>query len=66
MKAWGGGEGKRHMEEQGILVMANSYKTIAEEMPDAYKNVEDVALAVETAGLANRVARLLPALVLKG
>lgn len=66
MKSWGGGEGKRHMEQQGILVMANSYKTIAEEMPDAYKNVDDVATAVETAGLANRVARLLPALVLKG
>ena len=38
--------------------MASSYRTIAEEMPDAYKNVDEVVEAVEEAGLANRVARL--------
>lgn len=67
MKAWGGGrQAINHMQEQGILVMANSYRTIAEEMPDAYKDVDVVVAAVEEAGLANRVARLRPALVLKG
>lgn len=67
MKAWGGGrQAIDHMKSQGILVMASSYRTIAEEMPDAYKDVDAVVEAVEEAGLANRVARLRPSLVLKG
>jgi tRNA-splicing ligase RtcB len=67
MKAWGGGrQAINHMQQQGILVMASSYRTVAEEMPDAYKDVDSVVEAVEEAGLANRVARLRPALVLKG
>jgi tRNA-splicing ligase RtcB len=67
MKSWGGGrQAIDHMKEQGIQVMASSYRTIAEEMPDAYKNVDAVVEAVEEAGLANRVARLRPSLVIKG
>lgn len=67
MKAWGGGrEAINHMKDQGVQVMASSYRTIAEEMPDAYKNVDAVVEAVEEAGLANRVARLRPYLVIKG
>jgi tRNA-splicing ligase RtcB len=67
MKAWGGGrQAIDHMRQQGVIVMANSYRTIAEEMPNAYKNVDIVVGAVEEAGLANRVARLHPALVIKG
>jgi len=46
--------------------MANSYRTLAEEMPDAYKNVDSVVEALEEAGLANRVAPLRPSLVIKG
>lgn len=67
IKAWGGGkQALRYMEEQGIIVRASNYRTIAEEMPDAYKDVDAVVAAVEQAGLANRVARLRPSLVLKG
>lgn len=67
MKQWGGGrEAIQHMAQQGVEVMACSTRTIAEEMPDAYKDVDEVVEAVEQAGLANRVARLRPALVLKG
>lgn len=66
MKQWNGKQPIKHMENQGIIVMASSYKTIAEEMPDAYKDVDIVVEAVEEAGLANRVARLKPSLVLKG
>ena len=54
------------MKEQGVSVMANSIRTITEEMPDAYKNVDSVVEAVEEAKLANRVARLRPRLVVKG
>ena len=66
MRAWGGREAIHHMEGQGIYVRASSYRTVAEEMPDAYKDVDSVVEAVEEAGLANRVARLRPTLVVKG
>lgn len=66
LKSWKGVDLIDHMESKGVLVMATSNRTIAEEMPDAYKNVDTVVEAVEEAQLANRVARLRPHLVLKG
>ncbi len=66
MKMWGKKNLIEYMREQGVRVMASSFRTIAEEMPDAYKDVDDVVEAVEEAGLANRVARLRPFLVIKG
>lgn len=66
MKNWQGKNLQNYMENQGILVMANSYRTIAEEMPDAYKDVRKVVEAVERAHLAKMVAKLTPQLVVKG
>lgn len=66
MKTWQGKNLSKTMEDQGIMVMASSFKTVAEEMPDAYKNVDHVVEAVQEAGLANIVARLTPGLVIKG
>lgn len=66
MKAWGQKDPLAYMQEQGVLVMAHSSKTIAEEMPDAYKDVDTVVEAVQKAGLAKMVARLKPHLVVKG
>ena len=66
MKNWKGKNVKDYMENHGILVMASSYRTVAEEMPDAYKDVDSVVEAVEEAGLAKRVAHLHPRLVIKG
>jgi tRNA-splicing ligase RtcB len=63
---WRGRNTIDYMKTQGVLVMASSNRTVAEEMPDAYKNVDAVVEAVEEAKLANRVARLKPSLVLKG
>ena len=65
-KAWAGRDLENAMKKQGVTVLASSYRTIAEEMPDAYKNVDDVVLAVEEAGLARRAVRLKPHLVIKG
>lgn len=65
-KAWRGVDLISHMEAEGVLVMATSQGTIAEEMPDAYKDVELVTEAAQEAKLAKRVARLRPYLVLKG
>ncbi|MGK5595366.1 MAG: RtcB family protein [Parachlamydiaceae bacterium] len=66
LKTWSGKNPIHHMQQQGIKVMANSPKTIAEEMPDAYKDVDRVVEAVQEAGLARMVARLKPSLVIKG
>lgn len=65
-KAWEGRHPVDYMKEQGVRIKASSYRTIVEEMPDAYKNVNLVVEAGEEAGLARRVARLRPRLVVKG
>lgn len=66
LKAWQNTDLITHMYKEGILVMAESTRTIAEEMPDAYKDVDTVVEAVQEARLANKVARLRPQLVIKG
>jgi tRNA-splicing ligase RtcB (3'-phosphate/5'-hydroxy nucleic acid ligase) len=66
MAYWKGRNALDHMLQQGVQVAAHSYRTIAEEMPDAYKDVDVVVDAVQEAGLAAKVARLKPAIVLKG
>jgi tRNA-splicing ligase RtcB len=66
MAAWRGRNTVDYMAGQGVIVLASSSRTIAEEMPDAYKDVDTVVAAVQEAGLANRVARLKPHLVIKG
>lgn len=65
-KNWKGRAPVEYMKEQGVSVMASSSRTIVEEMPDAYKNVDTVVEAVEEAKLANRVIRMRPKLVIKG
>ncbi|MBP7074608.1 MAG: RtcB family protein [Rhabdochlamydiaceae bacterium] len=65
-KAWAGKNIYDYMTSKGVKVLAASDATVAEEMPDAYKDVDEVVLAVEEAALADRVARLTPGLVIKG
>lgn len=65
-KEWSGRNPIESMWKQGVRVMAKSPKTVSEEMPDAYKNVDDVVQAVDLAGCAKMVARLKPHLVVKG
>jgi tRNA-splicing ligase RtcB (3'-phosphate/5'-hydroxy nucleic acid ligase) len=57
---------RRRLEDQGIAVRAPSPRGLAEEAPEAYKDVERVVEVVERAGLAARVARLRPIGVVKG
>jgi tRNA-splicing ligase RtcB len=61
-----GGELRRRLERQGVAVRAASRRGLAEEAPEAYKDVERVVEVVERAGLAGRVARLRPIGVIKG
>lgn len=65
-KSWKGRDIYSYMEEQGVHVKASSYRTLAEEMPDAYKDVSQVVKVVEFANLSKKVAQLKPSLVIKG
>lgn len=66
LEEWRGIDTVEHMYAQGVTVMATSKKTIAEEMPNAYKDVDSVVQACQDAGLAKMVAKLKPSLVIKG
>jgi tRNA-splicing ligase RtcB len=54
------------LESHGVLVRGASWRGLAEEAPEAYKDVEEVAEVSERAGLARRVVRLTPLGVVKG
>ncbi len=54
------------LEKKGILVRAGSLAGLAEEAPEAYKDVDVVVETVVGAGIARKVARLEPVLVIKG
>jgi tRNA-splicing ligase RtcB len=56
----------RELEDQGIFVMSKGRSTLAEEMPEAYKDVSDVVDVVNNAGISSKVARLRPMGVVKG
>jgi tRNA-splicing ligase RtcB len=56
----------REMEDRGIIVRATGRGTLAEEMPEAYKDVSNVVDVVQNAGLSKKVARLRPLGVIKG
>ena len=54
------------LAKQGIVVRAAGRATVAEEIPEAYKDVAEVVQVVEQAGLGRIVARLKPMAVVKG
>ncbi len=56
----------RELADQGVLVMAGSKGTLNEEMPEAYKNLNDVVQVVHDAGIARKVARLKSVACIKG
>ncbi len=65
-KAVRGQDLRRDLEASNIAVRGASWRGLAEEAPDAYKDVAAVVEATEGAGLCRRVARLVPLGVVKG
>jgi tRNA-splicing ligase RtcB len=57
---------RREMEGHGIKIRAGSMAGLAEEAPFAYKDVDLVVETVVNAGIARKVARLIPLAVVKG
>lgn len=54
------------LKRDGIEIRAGSMPGLAEEAPQAYKDVDEVVASVVGAGLAKKVARLHPLIVIKG
>jgi tRNA-splicing ligase RtcB len=57
---------REELEGRGIQIRAGSMPGLAEEAPDAYKDVDRVVNVVHGAGIAKRVAKLRPIAVIKG
>ena len=56
----------KDLKSKGILVKCYSLRGIAEEAPQAYKNIDEVVEVVHQAGLSKKVAKLRPLAVIKG
>jgi tRNA-splicing ligase RtcB len=57
---------REELEAGGIHIRAGSLSGLAEEAPQVYKDVDQVVSIVEAAGIAVKVARLVPLAVIKG
>jgi len=56
----------RELEDIGVFVKGASIATLVEEIPDAYKDVNDVVNVVHGAGIGKKVVKLKPMGVIKG
>ena len=56
----------RELALRGVIARAKGRDALAEEMPEAYKDVRDVVEVVHRFGISTRVARLRPIGVIKG
>ncbi|GIW78738.1 MAG: RNA-splicing ligase RtcB [Gemmatales bacterium] len=56
----------KELEARGVIARAQSRRGLAEEQPDAYKNVDEVVEVVHKANLSRKVARMRPIGVIKG
>lgn len=65
-KLWSGRQVVDDLAARGIVVRSPSYRGVAEEAPDAYKDVTRVVDAAEGAGIARKIARLEPMVCIKG
>jgi tRNA-splicing ligase RtcB len=54
------------LRKSGVIVVARDKRTLAEEMPEAYKDVSEVVDVMHNAGLLKKVVRVRPIGVVKG
>ncbi|MFH1257170.1 MAG: RtcB family protein [Candidatus Diapherotrites archaeon] len=66
MKRKRGEQVKKELEEKGQVVKGASWSGLAEEMPEAYKDIDEVIRSVELSGIGRKVAKMAPLGVMKG
>ncbi|HHJ37984.1 MAG: RNA-splicing ligase RtcB [Methylothermaceae bacteria B42] len=65
-KTWKGQTLISELEQQGIIVRSPSFRGVAEEAPEAYKDVDAVVRVADKAGLASLVVKMRPLVCIKG
>jgi len=66
LKQFRGEQIKKELESQDIEIKAGGWKSIAEEAPGVYKDVNEVVRVSHELGIGNLVVRLKPLCVMKG
>jgi tRNA-splicing ligase RtcB (3'-phosphate/5'-hydroxy nucleic acid ligase) len=66
MRNINGEEIRKELSEKGIIVKTGSYKALAEEAPEVYKDIDEVVDVVDDLGISKKIARLKPLIVVKG
>jgi tRNA-splicing ligase RtcB len=66
IKKFWGSKVKEDLANKGIEAMSPHPKSLAEEAPGAYKNVDDVIESVHGAGISLKAVRMVPVGVIKG
>jgi tRNA-splicing ligase RtcB (3'-phosphate/5'-hydroxy nucleic acid ligase) len=66
VKQWRGENIQQMLQTKGIYAHPASWKVLAEEAPDAYKNITEVVNVAHGAGISHKVAKLIPLGVVKG
>lgn len=56
----------QELRNRGVVIQASGNRTVAEEMPHAYKDVANVVDVMHNAGITTKVARFKPMGVIKG
>src|SRR3989454_112298 len=65
-RKWRGADLKKTLESRGIVIRAASMEVVAEEAPEAYKDVDRVAEVSDQLGIGKKVVRMTPIGVAKG
>jgi tRNA-splicing ligase RtcB len=66
LRNWQGRQVVNELAARGIVIKSPSMRGVAEEAPQAYKDVAAVVDAADAAGLARKVARVEPLVCIKG
>jgi tRNA-splicing ligase RtcB len=65
-QTWSGRELVKNLATQGIAIRSMSYRGVAEEAPESYKDVSQVVDSADRVGLSREVAKLAPMICIKG
>jgi tRNA-splicing ligase RtcB len=66
IRSFKGNDIRKKLEAEGKSVQATSSSVLAEEAPEAYKDIENVIDSVHGAGISTKVARVVPVGIIKG
>ena len=66
LKEFRGEDTKKELNKKGIEIKSGSWKSLSEESPGVYKDIEEVVNVVHNLGISKKVARLKPLVVVIG